>query len=111
MPIVAPPIALARQFFGFYTQQLIPAFERLATEFPGSQYTSWYRDPVNNRRVGGNPRSQHLLAFAADVVPPPEVRFAFASRAQQLGFVVVDEGDHLHLQAFPPGSIPERFFL
>jgi len=66
------------------------------------QVTSWYRTPSENQRVGGAPRSQHLVGVAFDVVPVV-ARNAEALRAA--GFQVINEGDHLHAQPWPAGAV------
>jgi len=63
--------------------------------------TSWWRGLAENARVGGHPYSQHLLGTAADWLPHPEI----AARARAAGLVVVDEGDHVHTQLYPAGSL------
>jgi hypothetical protein len=49
-------------------------------------------------RVGGSPTSQHQLGLAVDLVVPVSRRAAVASRLRGAGVVVIDEGDHLHVQ-------------
>lgn len=68
---------------------------------PGMRVTSWWRDPRHNREVGGSDSSQHLLGVAFDVVPVTSGNYYALQRA---GFRVVNEGDHLHAQPWPPGS-------
>lgn len=64
--------------------------------------TSWYRDPVHNRNVGGAPNSQHLIAAAIDVVPRPGVAVEeLANAFVSLGYTAVVEPDHLHVQVWP----------
>jgi len=77
-------------------------FTGLAMEFPGVQMTSGTRTPQRNAEVGGQPNSQHLAGTAADYAVPAALKPAFVARAKQLGFVPIDEGDHVHLQM--PGS-------
>jgi hypothetical protein len=65
------------------------------------EVTSWYRTSGKNRRVGGHPDSQHLIGLAFDVGGPNFHRAAVPLR--QAGFVVVEERDHLHVQALAAG--------
>jgi len=65
------------------------------------QVTSWYRSPSHNRRVGGDPDSQHLVGAALDVVT--EKPGKLAAEFARFGWQAVNEGDHLHLQAWPAG--------
>lgn len=74
------------------------AFSSLAMEFPGISMTSGVRTAQRNAEVGGQPNSQHLRGTAADYAVPPQLKPAFVSRAKQLGYQAIDEGDHIHLQ-------------
>jgi len=74
----------------------------------GGSPTSWYRDAARNRSVGGSPTSQHLLGFAVDVVTSNPQRLIAAARAE--GMVAIDEGDHIHIQAFRAGQLDRSFF-
>lgn len=76
---------------------------RYACAVAGS-VTSWVRTPERNARVGGHPRSLHLVGLAMDVVPngnsalrplEPHERAAFASG---FGLRLIVEGDHDHLE-------------
>jgi len=110
MPVVTPPVDLVRKFLPFFRDELVPALQQLALLVPEAVFTSWYRDPINNARVGGAPNSQHLLAWAADAVVPPESANRFIQIAEGIGFVVVVERDHIHIQAFGRGVVPDSFF-
>lgn len=86
-------------------------FNALATPLasPGSQPTSLFRDPIENSRVGGHPRSQHLLGFALDVAGMANLE-DIAARGRFVGLVTIRESDHVHFQLFPAGTIPEEVF-
>lgn len=79
------------------------AFSQLATEFPSVTMTSGVRSAERNAQVGGQPNSQHLTGTAADYTVPNNLKPAFLSRARQLGYHAIDEGDHIHLQ-LPRGA-------
>lgn len=65
---------------------------------PGVRVTSGARSPADNRRVGGAPGSFHLQDRARDLVPPSGMSVGqLASRLQQAGFRVLNEGDHVHV--------------
>jgi hypothetical protein len=65
--------------------------------------SSWYRNAADNIRVGGAQDSQHLVGSAVDLVN--EKAGQLAGELSGRGFVVVNEGDHLHVQAWPAGLI------
>lgn len=67
--------------------------------------TSWYRDPVRNRVVGGASQSQHLLGLAADLIPRPGVGMhQLAEAARAAGLVAVPYDRHVHVQAWTRGT-------
>lgn len=69
----------------------------------GQSVTSWFRSVEDNRRVGGDRESQHLLALAFDLVGPRLVQTM--QTANMLGLTAVLEDDHLHVQRFPAGAL------
>lgn len=74
----------------------------------GARVTSYVRSVDHNREVGGDPHSQHLLGIAADLAPSS---YRLVQIAQSMGFgYVLDEGDHVHVQLFPAGSLPGWLF-
>jgi len=78
-------------------------FTSLAGEFPGVSMTSGMRTAERNQQIGGAANSQHLTGTAADYAVPTQLKPAFMSRARQLGYQAIDEGDHIHLQ-LPRGA-------
>lgn len=73
--------------------------------------TSWYRDVEENRRVGGDQESQHLLGFAIDVDGPRDVLDTFLIEARGVGLVAIDEGTHVHVQLLPAGLARDLGFF
>lgn len=92
-----PPAFLVSQFTELYAL-LLGELPRVGGA--GVRISSWYRDRARNAACGGHPRSQHLIGWAIDLVPPRSVNQA-ALRA--LGLTVVDEGDHVHVQIVRSG--------
>lgn len=92
---------------GFWRAFFLAANTALA-ESRGAFPTSWYRDFVDNRRVRGEPTSQHLVGTALDVAGNvPELARAF----RRQGFpVVIESAQHVHAQAFVSNPWAE-FFL
>lgn len=91
---------------------LIGARDRYVLNDATWSFTSWWRSPQENARVGGDPRSQHLLGLALDIVPADTTLSslasalrAYASDALGTPFVVVLESDHVHVQRFPAGAL------
>lgn len=68
----------------------------------GASTTSWVRNPNRNAVVGGSNISYHLCGLAIDVVEfrDNDARALFIDRMHKLGFGVLDEGDHIHVQRF-----------
>ena len=91
----------------------LPAMWMLALEHGGS-ITGGCRDYARNRRVGGHPKSKHLLqlgGLAVDFVFVAEVdRDAAADATDVLGYFPYIGPDYgpfrLHVQAIAPGADP-----
>ena len=61
--------------------------------------TSWGRSAKHNQAEGGLAGSFHLDFRAVDVLLDPMTdKASLVIRAEQMGLLVVDEGDHLHIQ-------------
>lgn len=71
------------------------------------QVTSWWRDQAQNRLVGGNQYSQHLIATGIDAVPLPGYDKATLAQAfRQAGLIAVDTyPQHIHAQLYPAGFL------
>jgi len=91
--------------------QLREFFWRLGqVEVPnGSGLTSWYRDPVQNRAVGGEAESQHLFGLAIDVYSPDPERLE--DNADAVGLVAVVFTEHVHIQALQRGVLASLGFF
>lgn len=100
MPL-APPEWMLRLFGrALYRAFVGRVINGLPAEFA---LTSWYRTPAGNAAVRGHADSQHLLGLAADfVVRDPQLTVT-ALTGQ--GLTALNEGDHVHVQAFPAGVV------
>lgn len=97
-------------FWGRWLSAAIWALREIDGDVGGDTIiTSWWRSPGENRRVGGNPDSQHLFGLALDVVPgKPSFKLAVSeasSRFMEAGFVTVPAERHLHIQTYPAGVL------
>jgi hypothetical protein len=77
-------------------------YPQLASAFPGTQVSSLLRSPQHNAEVGGVPNSQHMRGTAGDFVIPKPEQAAFIAKAKAMGYEVIPEGDHVHVE-LPPG--------
>ena len=70
--------------------------------------TSWCRTEDRNAAVGGADASKHRLAtgsLAVDLVlDDASVKSEMLEGVKRLGMRWLDEGDHIHVQALPPGG-------
>lgn len=105
MALASPPAsivnAIAQLSPGFWAQwsnAVAFAYQQAG----GFTFTSWWRSVQHNQEVGGSDFSQHLIGVALDIVP---VTLRNAQALQSAGFQVVNEGDHLHAQPFPAGTV------
>jgi len=111
----APPpqptlVFFDRLFPGIWTQWAAAAVAALQEVDAGGVgetiLTSWFRSPLENRRAGGHPDSQHLVGLAFDLVPGKGASVLAINEAAQIfarqGFSVVPASTHLHVQTFPP---------
>lgn len=81
-----------------------PYTQRVSAALDGSErLTSWYRWPAENARVGGHPWSQHQVALGTDWATPNTAALVRRFRGQ--GLIAVDEFDHVHVQAWPAGTL------
>ncbi len=70
----------------------------LREEFPNAVLTSWCRSIAYNRAVGGVEGSRHISCMAVDMVVSEKKEKRFVERARSLGFHVLVEADHVHLE-------------
>lgn len=68
----------------------------------GATISSTYRSRKHNAKVGGVAKSWHTVGLALDVTDffNPESRELFIWRVRQMGFQVVEESDHVHVEAY-----------
>lgn len=107
-PNVQPPprdlvARLEAKYPGFF-RRIAQAFD-FTLEGLDVTVVNWFRDREHNAAVGGAVGSQHRWACAFDLVVPREQWTEAARRLRAAGFFVLDEGDHLHAQAFPAGAL------
>lgn len=103
MAVIPPPEAIWRPienfepgtYGNFLTRLIFAMRERRAFA------TSWFRDPLQNRNVGGHPESQHLLGLAVDLVTD-EPQLAVTALTG-LGLTAFNEATHVHVQYWPAG--------
>ena len=71
----------------------------------GLRVTSWWRDPITNLEVGGDPQSQHLFGLGMDIAGSQKALSSAIRVARGVGLVPVDFGNYVHLQLFPAGAL------
>lgn len=103
MALVGPPAQIA-----YAVDRIAPGiyqtfFARMNAALRGFSVTpvNFYRSRAHNTRVGGAANSQHLIATAFDVVLPKAQRARAVQALKAQGLIAVDEGDHIHIQAWP----------
>lgn len=69
------------------------------------EVTSWWRSEDSNRQAGGESYSQHLVGFAADLVPKVGSLQQLAGDLGQVGLIPVLYPGHVHVQLLPAGVL------
>jgi len=108
--LAVPPPSLLRSawlpILRIFVQRALPLLRQ-------GTLISWFRTPELNRRVGGDPDSQHLFGIAWDLAlveniqseAPERLEFTIAEVARALGLVAVPGDDTVHVQLFPAGTL------
>ncbi len=102
--MIPPPDLLATAWFPFilnFYWRVVGLF----FAFPRIALTSWFRTVEANRLEGGDEDSQHLFALAMDLRVPLDIVPNLMTRGRQMGLVMVQERNHVHVQAFPAGAL------
>ena len=69
----------------------------------GGSVTSWLRSTKHNAAVGGKLGSLHLVGLAVDLIFDDPAQKAHAAHYfARAGLWTINEGDHLHVQAWAP---------
>ena len=114
MSVVGPPAFIAASAFRPFLFEFVRAVRSIdlrpvtAVGVSRVDATSWWRGIEENRRVGGDPFSQHLVGLAVDVALVQNTargRSALIASAARAGLRGVDERDHVHLQLWPAGQL------
>lgn len=112
MAVEAPPSYFWRRLpVRGYVQRV-----NVAVRGSGATATSWYRTPRANVAAGGSgrppfgvggPLSQHLVGLGSDWATPNTGALLASFRRE--GLFPVDEFDHVHVQAWPRGTLDRLF--
>jgi len=84
--------------YGTPTNPIYAKVTSLQESFPDAAITSWCRSKKYNRSVGGVEGSRHITCMAVDMVVPNSQVEAFVEMGKLLGFRVLIESDHIHLE-------------
>ncbi len=103
--ISPPPLELLRSGWFPYVAGIFQRVSLLLRIVPGLTATSWFRTAATNRRVGGDPESQHLFAIAVDLDGSDDALRRAQAEAPRVGLIPVREPSHLHVQLFPRGAL------
>jgi hypothetical protein len=109
MTLQAPPASIVRALRP-ELEAFISRLRRVTA--PGLGVSSWWRSRAHNAAVGGALYSQHLLGLAVDTTPFAGAdRRALVAAFARVGLVPLEEGDHVHVQAYRAGAIPPAVFI
>lgn len=104
MAVRPPTLDIIVRVLPFLARFLLRLAQIDIADLDSLRVTSWFRDPVDNRRARGLPDSQHLLGLGLDVGGSEIHRGLFASRARAVGLIALEFADHVHLQLLPAGT-------
>ncbi|MEE8551608.1 MAG: hypothetical protein V3T08_10185, partial [Gemmatimonadota bacterium] len=85
--IVPPP-----EFLQFFEVRDFAGRADSVAQLSGVKVLSWYRDPVRNARVGGDPCSQHTYGLGADYEHSSVLQPVVMARARAVGLIAVRGG-------------------
>ena len=107
MAVLRPPTSILAAL----RPEIVEFVRRVKTVRGSFGISSWWRSVEHNRDVGGNAFSQHLLGLAVDTTPTLSAnRAQLAAAFRAAGLVAIDEGDHIHVQRYPAGVAPRRWY-